>query len=198
MFFHSHPTGPVEWLVVFLGNPGPKYDNTRHNAGFRAADALCAKTGNSIDRLKYHALTGDFAIGEHRILAMKPQTYMNLSGDAVHEAAAFYKIKPDHVLVVCDDVTAEPGRLRLRRKGSAGGHNGLKSIIQQLGTDQFPRIKMGVGAKPHPDYDLADWVLGKFSPEDSKKMDDAAKRAADAIECILTQGFDKASNKFSK
>lgn len=198
MFFLRKPAGPVEWLVVFLGNPGNKYDNTRHNAGFRAADALERKLGVSINRLKFHALVADAECGGHRILAMKPQTFMNLSGDAVHEAASFYKIKPEHILVVCDDVTAQPGRLRLRRKGSAGGHNGLKSIIQQLGTDQFPRIKMGVGPKPHPDYDLADWVLGKFSPEDSKLMDEAAEKAAEAIEVLLQEGFDKASNRFSK
>lgn len=198
MFFHSRSSGPVEWLVVFLGNPGPKYENTRHNAGFRVADALCQQTGSRIDRLKFHALVGDFQCGGHRILAMKPQTFMNLSGNAVREAAAFYKIQPDHILVICDDVTAAPGHLRLRRKGSAGGHNGLKSIIQQLGTEQFPRIKLGVGNKPHPDYDLADWVLGKFSPEDSKKMDEAARRAADAIVCIISEGFDRASNQFSK
>lgn len=198
MFFLRKPAGPVEWLVVFLGNPGSKYDNTRHNAGFRAADALERKLGVSINRLKFHALVADTECGGHRILAMKPQTFMNLSGDAVHDAASFYKIKPEHILVVCDDVTAQPGHLRLRRKGSAGGHNGLKSIIQQLGTDQFPRIKMGVGPKPHPDYDLADWVLGKFSPEDSKLMDEAAEKAAEAIEVLLQEGFDKASNRFSK
>lgn len=194
MFLKSN----ITWLVVFLGNPGPKYDNTRHNAGFRAADAFAAANHIHIDRLKFHALTGDVVCGGVRVLAMKPQTYMNLSGDAVRAAADFYKIPPDHVLVVCDDVTAQPGHIRLRRKGSAGGHNGLKSIIQQLGTDQFPRIKLGVGAKPHPDYDLADWVLGKFSPPDSKRMDEAVQQTAQAIEVLLREGFDKASNRFSK
>lgn len=198
MFFMKKSTAPIEWLVVFLGNPGDKYDNTRHNAGFRAADALEKKTGERIKRIKFKALVGDFTYGGVRILAMKPQTYMNLSGEAVQEAASFYKIKSDHILVVCDDISLAPGILRLRKKGSAGGHNGLKSIIQQLGTDQFPRIKMGVGQKPHPDYDLAAWVLGHFSPEDGKKMDEAAQRAADAVELILSQGFDKAQNQFSK
>jgi PTH1 family peptidyl-tRNA hydrolase len=198
MFFRKPSNAPVEWLVVFLGNPGDKYDNTRHNAGFRAADALEKKTGERIKRIKFKSLVGDFPYGGVRILAMKPQTFMNLSGDAVQEAASFYKIPAERVLVVCDDISLAPGQLRLRRKGSAGGHNGLKSIIQQLGTDQFPRIKMGVGKKPHPDYDLAAWVLGRFSPEDSKLMDDAAQRAVDAIEVILSQGFDKASNQFSK
>lgn len=194
MFLKSN----ITWLVVFLGNPGPKYDNTRHNAGFRAADTFAKANNFHMDRLKFHALTGDVLCGGERVLAMKPQTYMNLSGNAVREAAAFYKIPPDHVLVICDDVTAQPGHIRLRRKGSAGGHNGLKSIIQQLGTDQFPRIKLGVGAKPHPDYDLVDWVLGKFSPADSKRMDEAAEQTAQAIEVLLREGFDKASNRFSK
>lgn len=198
MFFRKKPGTPVEWLVVFLGNPGAEYDNTRHNAGFRAADALEKKTGERIKRIKFKALVGDFVCGGVRILAMKPQTYMNLSGEAVQEAASFYKIAPEHILVVCDDISLAPGVLRLRKKGSAGGHNGLKSIIQQLGTDQFPRIKMGVGQKPHPDYDLAAWVLGHFSPEDSKLMDGAAQRAAEAVEMILSQGFDKAQNQYSK
>lgn len=198
MFFIRKNNTPVEWLVVFLGNPGDQYDNTRHNAGFRAADALEKKTGERIKRIKFKALVKDFSYGGKRILAMKPQTFMNLSGEAVQEAASFYKIPAEHVLVVCDDISLAPGVLRLRKKGSAGGHNGLKSIIQQLGTDQFPRIKMGVGQKPHPDYDLAAWVLGHFSPEDSKLMDDAAKRAVDAVEVILSQGFEKAQNQFSK
>ncbi len=198
MFLFKNRQGPVEWLVVFLGNPGPKYDNTRHNAGFRAASALEQKTGQRINRSKFRALVGDFSCGGVRILAMKPQTYMNLSGEAVEEAAHFYKIQPDHILVVCDDVSLPTGTLRLRKKGSAGGHNGLKSIIEELGTDQFPRIKMGVGQKSHPDYDLAAWVLGKFSPEDAKRMDDAAQRAADAVEMVLEQGFEKAQNRYSK
>lgn len=189
---------PVSWLLVFLGNPGDKYDNTRHNVGFRAADVLEKKTGERLKKIKFKSLLADMELGGQRILAMKPQTYMNLSGEAVIEAARFYKIPTDHVLVVCDDISLKPGVIRLRKKGSAGGHNGLKSIIQELGSDQFPRIKMGVGAKPHPDYDLAAWVLGKFSPEDSKLMDDAAIRAIDAAEMILKDGFDKAQNKFSK
>lgn len=199
MFFSRKPAaGPIEWLVVFLGNPGDKYDNTRHNVGFRAADVLEKKTGEKIKRIKFKSLVADMEFGGTRILAMKPQTFMNLSGDAVRDAADFYKIKPDHILVVCDDISLNPGVLRLRRKGSAGGHNGLKSIIYQLNSDQFPRIKMGVGAKPHPDYDLAAWVLGHFSPEDSKLMDDAAERAVNAVEMILSKGFDKAQNQFSK
>ncbi|MCQ2441942.1 MAG: aminoacyl-tRNA hydrolase [Oscillospiraceae bacterium] len=197
MFF-GRKNEPVSWLVVFLGNPGDKYDNTRHNAGFRAADVLEKKTGERLKKIKYQSLLADLELGGQRILAMKPQTYMNLSGEAVAEAARFYKIPADHILVVCDDISLKPGVIRLRKKGSAGGHNGLKSIIQQLGTDQFPRIKMGVGAKPHPDYDLAAWVLGKFPAEDAKLMDDAAVRAVNAAEMILKDGFDKAQNRFSK
>ena len=192
------PTGPVEWLVVFLGNPGDQYDNTRHNAGFRAADAFERKTGERTRRIRFKALTADLMCGGRRILAMKPQTFMNLSGEAVQEAAHFYKVPPERILVVCDDVSLAPGVLRLRKKGSAGGHNGLKSIIYLLNSDQFPRIKMGVGGKPHPDYDMADWVLGRFSPEDAKIMDEAAQRCADAVESVLQDGFDKAQNKFSK
>jgi PTH1 family peptidyl-tRNA hydrolase len=192
------PTGPVEWLVVFLGNPGDKYDNTRHNAGFRAADAFEAKTGERIRRIKFKALTADVMCGGKRVLVLKPQTFMNLSGEAVQEAAAFYKIPPERILVVCDDVSLNPGVLRLRKKGSAGGHNGLKNIIYLLNSDQFPRIKMGVGGKPHPDYDMAAWVLGHFSPDDAKVMDEAAKRAADAVEMVIRDGFDKAQNQFSK
>ena len=131
------------------------------------------------------------------MLAMKPTTYMNLSGEAVREAAAFYKIPPERILVICDDISLPTGKLRLRRSGSAGGHNGLKSIIAQLHSDQFPRLKMGVGQKPHPDYDLADWVLGKFSPADAKIMQEASERACDAIECLLSQGMDKAMAKFN-
>lgn len=197
MFF-GRKNEPVSWPVVFLGNPGDKYDNTRHNAGFRAADVLEKKTGERLKKIKYQSLLADLELGGQRILAMKPQTYMNLSGEAVAEAARFYKIPADHILVVCDDISLKPGVIRLRKKGSAGGHNGLKSIIQQLGTDQFPRIKMGVGAKPHPDYDLAAWVLGKFPAEDAKLMDDAAVRAVNAAEMILKDGFDKAQNRFSK
>lgn len=150
-----------------------------------------------VQRVKFKSWVADFDYGGVRVLAMKPTTYMNLSGEAVREAAAFYKIPPERILVVCDDISLPTGKLRLRRSGSAGGHNGLKSIIAQLHSDQFPRLKMGVGQKPHPDYDLADWVLGKFSPADAKIMNEAAERACDAIECLLSQGMDKAMAKFN-
>ncbi len=188
---------PVSWLVAGLGNPGDKYENTRHNAGFLVADKLGERGRFPIQRLKFKALTGTAAIGGHGVLVMKPVTFMNLSGEAVGEAARFYKLAPDHVLVISDDADLPLGKLRIRTGGSAGGHNGLKSVIQHLGTDQFPRLKVGVGGKPHPDYDMADWVLGKLQGEDKKVMDGAVKRAADAVECFLRDGPQKAMNRFN-
>ena len=188
---------PVAWLVVGLGNPGGQYENTRHNVGFMVADELGERGSFPIQRLKFHALTNTAVIGGQGVLVMKPTTYMNLSGEAVGEAARFYKLPADHVLVISDDVDLPVGKLRIRKGGSAGGHNGLKSIIQHLGTDQFPRLKVGVGGKPHPDYDMADWVLGKLQGEDKKVMDEAVKRAADAVECLLKDGPDKAMNRFN-
>lgn len=188
---------PVTWLVVGLGNPGDKYENTRHNAGFMAIDQLADRGGFPVQRLKFHALTQQATISGQGVLVMKPTTYMNLSGDAVAEAAAFYKVPPEHILVLCDDVSLPVGKLRIRLSGSAGGHNGLKHIIQRLGTDQFPRLKIGVGAKPHPDYDMADWVLGKFVGPDKTAMDEATLRAAQAVECYLKDGPQKAMNQFN-
>lgn len=188
---------PVAWLVVGLGNPGDKYENTRHNAGYLVADELAKRGRFSITRVRFKALTAQADIGGQGALVIKPTTYMNLSGEAVGEAARFYKIPPDHVLVISDDVDLPLGKLRIRTGGSAGGHNGLKSIIQHLGTDQFPRLKVGVGGKPHPDYDMADWVLGKFQGEDKKVMEEAVQRAADAVECFLREGAQKAMNRFN-
>ncbi len=188
---------PVSWLVVGLGNPGGQYENTRHNAGFLTADELARRGRFAIQRLKFKALTAAVEISGQGVLMMKPTTFMNLSGEAVGEAARFYKIPPDHVLVISDDVSLPLGKLRIRTGGSAGGHNGLKSIIQHLGADQFPRVKVGVGEKPHPDYDMADWVLGKFQGEDKKVMDETVKRAADAVECYLKDGPQKAMNRFN-
>ncbi len=155
---------PISWLIVGLGNPGEKYRLTRHNAGFLTIDSIAERCGARIDRLRFHALCGEATVSGHRVLLMKPQTLMNASGTAVQEAAAFYKIAPDHILVISDDIAQEPGRMRMRQKGSAGGQKGLGDIIRCMGTDVFPRLRMGVGAKPHPDFDLADWVLSNFSP----------------------------------
>ena len=185
------------WLVVFLGNPGLKYEGTRHNAGFMTADALAGKKGISINRVRFQALTAACELGGQRVLLMKPQTYMNLSGDAVGAAARFYKIPPEHILVVSDEVSLPVGKLRVRSKGSAGGHNGLKSIIAALGSEDFPRIRLGVGAPPHPDYDMADWVLSVFRGQDAEDMAQAASRAAEAVECYLEKGPDKAMNLYN-
>lgn len=197
MFFGKSASGGIEWILCCLGNPGREYENSRHNVGFVTADTLAAKKGFEIKRIRFKALTGTTELSGHKVLVLKPNTYMNLSGVALQEAAAFYKVPPERCLVVSDDVTLDPGRLRLRRSGSAGGHNGLKSIINMLGTQDFPRIKIGVGKKPHPDYDLADWVLGKFSPEDQKLVAQAADTACDAMECIITQGMDRAMNRYN-
>ncbi|MBQ9250268.1 MAG: aminoacyl-tRNA hydrolase [Oscillospiraceae bacterium] len=187
----------VSWLVVFLGNPGPRYEGTRHNAGFMAADALAKEKNLRIDRLRFRALTASCEIGGEKVLLMKPQTYMNLSGEAVSQAARFYKIQPERVLVVSDETALAVGKLRIRQKGSAGGHNGLKNIIACLGTEGFPRIRLGVGAPPHPDYDMADWVLSAFKNQDAEEMAKSAKRAAQAVECYISQGPDKAMNLYN-
>lgn len=189
--------GGVQWLVVFLGNPGPRYAQTRHNAGFLAGDALARKLDVQIDRLRFRALTAQCDIGGQKALLMKPQTLMNLSGEAVGQAAKFYQVPPEHVLVVSDEVSLPVGRLRVRMKGSAGGHNGLKNIIAVLGTDAFPRIRIGVGAPPHPDYDMADWVLSSFKNQDAEDMLASAERAAQAAQCYITQGADRAMNRFN-
>ena len=189
--------GGVTWLLVCLGNPGDQYENTRHNVGWMVADEVADRRNAPIQRLKFKALTNILTISGEKVLVMKPVTYMNLSGEAVRPAADFYKVPPEHILVVSDDTALAVGRLRIRKSGSAGGHNGLKHIIQQLGTDQFPRLRVGVGEKPHPDYDLADWVLGRFTGEDKKAIDASVRRAADAVECILKDGLDRAMNKFN-
>ena len=195
MFFQK--SSGAAWLIVGLGNPGEKYENTRHNVGFQVVDELAERQHAPIQKLKFKALTNLLTIAGEKVLVMKPVTYMNLSGEAVRPAADFYKIPPERILVISDDTALDAGALRIHTKGSAGGHNGLKSIIQHLGTDQFPRVRVGVGQKPHPDYDLADWVLGKFQGEDKKAMDAAVKRAADAVECLLREGPDRAMNRFN-
>ncbi len=185
-------------MIVGLGNPGLQYEGTRHNIGFAAMDALCEKYGCECKKAKFSAYTGDTVIANKRVLLLKPQTYMNNSGQAVGEAAHFYKISPENILVMFDDISLEPGTVRIRRKGSAGGHNGIKDIIEVLGSEEFPRIKLGVGAKPHPDYDLKDWVLGKFKSEDREKVQNSLETAVKAVNELLSRGIDSAMNKYSK
>jgi len=196
MFFHKK--AGVSWLVVFLGNPGAQYDRTRHNAGFMAADAFAAKHNLRIDRAKYNALIATCTIGEESVMLMKPQTYMNSSGEAAVQAAHFYKIPPEHVIVVSDEISLPAGALRIRAKGSAGGHNGLKSIIACLGSDQFPRIRLGVGSPSHPEYEMVDWVLGRFAGDDAKRMEEAAALAADAVEYYILHGPDQTMSRYNR
>ena len=190
-------SGGMDWIVVFLGNPGPKFADTRHNVGFMTADKCEKATGEKIIKAKFKALTAQTKLGGQSVLLMKPQTYMNLSGDAVGQAAKFYKVPAERVLVVSDDISLPTGKLRIRTKGSAGGHNGLKSIIAALGTEEFPRIKVGVGAPPHADYDMADWVLGTFKNQDAEDMDTAVARAWDAAVTYITEGPAKAMDRFN-
>ena len=196
MGLFSQPGG-VRWLIVCLGNPGPRYEGTRHNAGFMTADALAKKLNVSVNRARFRALTATAEIGGEKVLLMKPQTYMNLSGEAAAQAAKFYHIPPERVLVVSDETALPIGKLRVRSKGSAGGHNGLKSLIACLGSDQFPRIRLGVGAPPHEDYDLADWVLSSFKNQDAEDMAEAAVRAAEAVVSYITEGPERTMNKFN-
>lgn len=189
--------GKLTWIVAGLGNPGLEYENTRHNAGFLTMDELAKQCGVKLDQMKFKSDCGEAMLGDVRCLLMKPTTYMNLSGDAIAAAANFYKIPPEQVLVIYDDISLPPGKLRLRRKGSAGGHNGIKSIIAQLGTEEFPRIRVGVGAKPNPQYDLADWVLSKFSEEDMTVLQPALEHAADAAKKIVSGDMNGAMNLYS-
>lgn len=186
------PKEPISWLIVGLGNPGEKYRMTRHNAGFLTLDYLAEAWGARIDRAKFHALCGEATVGAHRVLLMKPQTLMNASGLAVQEAAAFYKISPDHILVISDDIAQAPGKMRVRRKGSAGGQKGLNDIIVCMGTDAIPRLRMGVGAKPHPDFELADWVLSEFGKDDRENFFSTFSTAKKGVEKLLSGDFDGA------
>lgn len=196
MFLRKN-AGPVSWIVVFLGNPGSRYAGTRHNAGFMTADAVEKALGVRIDRLKYKALTAVCNLGDQQVLLMKPQTYMNLSGDAVQQAMRFYKLPLDHVLAVSDDVALPVGKLRIRRSGSDGGQKGLRDIIAKCGGEEFPRIRIGVGGPPHPDYEMADWVLGTFAGKEADIIAEAVKTAAKAVETVITQGLDKAMSMYN-
>ena len=184
------------YLIVGLGNPGREYDKTRHNAGFDTLDVLADMLNTSVEEKKFKGLYGRGLIGGEKVILLKPQTFMNLSGESVREAADFYKIDPEHIIVIYDDISLGPGQLRIRRKGSAGGHNGIKNIIAHLGIQEFPRIKVGVGAKP-PRMDLADYVLGRFSAEDRRVMEEAFKTAAKAAQVMITDGAEAAMNQFN-
>ena len=195
-FFMSNPTG-ITWLVAGLGNPDRKYQNTRHNAGFIAIDEVARQLGVSIDRKKFDALVADVSLAGQRVLLMKPQTYMNLSGVSIEKAASFYKIPPEQVLVIFDDISLEPGKIRIRRKGSHGGHNGIRSIIDYLQSDNFPRVKLGVGERPNPNFDLADWVLSVFTQEERKALDDAASHCKEIAELIVQGNIEQAMNLYN-
>lgn len=195
--FEMFRRGAPQYLIVGLGNPGPKYEATRHNAGFQAIDAIAGKTGVSVKQIKFHALVGEADLGGQKCLLMKPQTFMNESGIAVQAAASYYKIPPERVVVLFDDISLKPGATRIRRKGSDGGHNGIKSIIAHLDSEQFPRVKIGVGAKPHPDYDLAAWVLSRFTPEEQKLIGEACARTAEAVDLIVAGRTDEAMNRYN-
>jgi PTH1 family peptidyl-tRNA hydrolase len=195
MFFKQE--SGFTWLLVGLGNPGAKYASTRHNMGFLAVDKLADLEGFRFSRLRFKAWTASAVLGGEKVLVMKPQTYMNLSGEAVGQAARFYKIPPERVLVISDDVSLPAGKIRIRSGGSAGGHNGLKSIIQHLGSDQFPRIKVGVGMPGNSDYDLADWVIGRPIGDEQKPLMEALDRVVAAVPVIIRDGVNEAQNKFN-
>ena len=190
-------TSGADWLIAGLGNPEPKYDGTRHNAGFEALDYLAAQWQCDIAKAKWQGLYGTAQLNGHKVVLLKPLTYMNLSGQSIAPAANFYKIPADHIIVLCDDITQEPGHLRIRPHGSAGGHNGLKSIIASLGTDHFSRIRIGIGAKPNPQYDLAAWVLGKLPPADRKAMTDRYPDIEEACKLLMDDNLQYAQNKFN-
>lgn len=189
------PSGSPEFMIVGLGNPGRDYEVTRHNAGFLTLDHIAAEENVEIKKLKYKALIGDTVISGHRCLLVKPQTFMNNSGEAVREISQFYKIPPEKIIVIFDDISLPCGKLRIRRKGTDGGHNGIKSIIYHLNSDNFPRIKVGVGAKPHPDYNLADWVLSAFKKDEMEELKKAITKATEVLPFMLDGEIDKAMNK---
>ena len=187
----------ADWIVAFLGNPGRRYDGTRHNAGFLAAAAMEKEKGIRIKRIRFHALTASAVLGGAKVLLLMPQTYMNLSGEAVGEAARFYKVPPERVVVVSDEMALPVGKIRVRPGGSSGGHNGLKSIIEHLGTDRFPRVRIGVGEPPHPEYDAADWVLSTLKGRDAEEIGKAALLAAHAVESYIGSGPEKTMNAYN-
>ena len=196
LFKKADPQG--EWLVVGLGNPGSQYDLTRHNVGFDAIDYLAQKWGATVNKAKFEGLYGQAVVGGTKVLLLKPQTYMNLSGRSIQAMAAFYKIPLERVVVLCDDITQNPGKIRIRPSGSAGGHNGLKDIIARFGSDAFCRVRLGVGQKPHPEYDLANWVLGRMEGEDRKAFEARLPDIEQAVRLIMAGQLTQAQNKFNR
>mgnify|MGYP002801117928 FL=1 len=196
IFRNNPPAGPVEWMVVGLGNPGSQYAQTRHNAGFRTLDAVAEKAGAKVNRLRFQGQTGVGELAGKKVLFLKPSTFMNLSGKSVVPAMQFYKLKPQQVLILFDDISLPCGRLRIRRKGSDGGHNGMKNILYLSGSDQFPRVKMGVGHKPEG-WDLADWVLSRFSDAENKALEEAIAHAVEAVSLIVAGDTEEAMNRFN-
>lgn len=199
MFFKSKQfsNSNIEYLIVGLGNPGRQYENTRHNAGFIALDYLSDELNVKVNRIKFKSTVGEATVSGHRCLLMKPSTFMNLSGQAVTEAMRFYKLPPEKVIILCDDINLDVGIIRIRRKGSDGGQNGVKNIIYLSGSDEFPRVKIGIGKKPHPDYDLKDWVLSRFTDKDKAVLKDTLPKIADAVELIVNDDIDKAMNLYN-
>ncbi len=191
------PPAPIDFIIAGLGNPGTQYEDTRHNCGFMAVETLAEELGVEIKKLRFKSLTAEAEVGGRRCLLMKPTTFMNNSGDAVGEAAGFYKIEPKNVLIIYDDISLDVGRIRIRGKGSDGGHNGMKSIILRLNSDEFPRIRIGVGKKPHPDYDLADWVLSRFTKAEGEKLETAFANAAEAAKLIAGGKLNEAMNSYN-
>jgi len=189
--------GPIDFLIVGLGNPGAKYENTRHNVGFIAVDLIAEQNSSPIKSMKFKGLTSRVKLGDKNVLLLKPSTFMNLSGQSVVEAMNFYKLSPEQVIIIFDDISLEPGKIRVRRKGSDGGQNGMKNIIYLSGSDNFPRIKIGVGAKPHPNYDLAAWVLSRFTDKEQTEINSAVKNAGRAAEIIINENIDEAMSQFN-
>ena len=193
----SSATGPIDFLIVGLGNPGTKYENTRHNVGFMAVDLIAEQNSSPIKSMKFKGLISRVKLGDKNVLLLKPSTFMNLSGQSVVEAMNFYKLSPEQVIIIFDDISLEPGKIRVRRKGSDGGQNGIKNIIYLSGSDNFPRIKIGVGAKPHPNYDLAAWVLSRFTDKEQTEINSAVKNAGRAAEIIINENIDEAMSQFN-
>ncbi|MBQ8546712.1 MAG: aminoacyl-tRNA hydrolase [Clostridia bacterium] len=193
----KEPSVPITHIIVGLGNPGEKYTFTRHNAGFLAVDYLCQKIGFKCDRVRFKSLCGEATINGVRALVLKPQTFMNASGEAIKEASDFYKISPENIIVISDDASFNVGKLRIRKNGSAGGHNGLKSVIECLNSDKFPRIKLGVGQKPHPEYDIADWVLARLPKEEEPHFFSVLECVPDILNLMLTGETEKAMCDFN-